>query len=296
MDLASPRPEPAAARADADPGPCILTRPPRQTAPLVIASPHSGRAYAPDFLALSRLDSRALRKSEDCFVDELCAGAPGLGLPLLAARFPRAWCDVNREPWELDPAMFADRLPPYVNVASPRVAAGLGTIARVVASGEPIYRGKLRFAEAVARIEACWRPYHAALAGLIAETRAAFGACLLLDIHSMPRPPGIAHGHGPDIVVGDLHGAACDRPIVQLVEQALRGEGFILRRNDPYAGGYVTRHYGRPREHVHVVQIEIARALYMDEAELLRGPGFAALQAGLTRLFATLAAAIPALL
>ena len=296
MDLVPPRPEQdAAACADGDLPPCVLTRPPRQSAPVVVASPHSGRAYGPDFLALSRLDARALRKSEDGFVDELCAGAPGLGLPLLAARFPRAWCDVNREPWELDPAMFEDALPPYVNAASPRVAAGLGTIARVVASGEPIYRSKLRFAEAQARIEACWRPYHAALAGLIAETRAAFGACLLLDIHSMPRLPGTAHGHGPDIVVGDLHGAACARPVVQLVEQALRGEGFAIRRNDPYAGGYVTRHYGRPREHVHVVQIEIARALYMDEAEMLRLPGFAALCASLTRILARVAAAVPAL-
>ena len=296
MDLVPPRPEQdAAACADGDLPPCVLTRPPRQSAPVVVASPHSGRAYGPDFLALSRLDARALRKSEDGFVDELCAGAPGLGLPLLAARFPRAWCDVNREPWELDPAMFEDTLPPYVNATSPRVAAGLGTIARVVASGEPIYRSKLRFAEAVARIETCWRPYHAALAGLIAETRAAFGACLLLDIHSMPRLPGTAHGHGPDIVVGDLHGAACARPVVQLVEQALRGEGFAIRRNDPYAGGYVTRHYGRPREHVHVVQIEIARALYMDEAEMLRLPGFAALCASLTRILARVAAAVPAL-
>ena len=296
MDLVPPRPEQdAAACADGELPPCVLTRPPRQSAPVVVASPHSGRAYAPDFLALSRLDARALRKSEDGFVDELCAGAPGLGLPLLAARFPRAWCDVNREPWELDPAMFEDALPPYVNATSPRVAAGLGTIARVVASGEPIYRSKLRFAEAVARIETCWRPYHAALAGLIAETRAAFGACLLLDIHSMPRLPGTAHGHGPDIVVGDLHGAACARPVVQLVEQALRGEGFAIRRNDPYAGGYVTRHYGRPREHVHVVQIEIARALYMDEAEMLRLPGFAALCASLTRILARVAAAVPAL-
>ncbi|BAJ81143.1 N-formylglutamate amidohydrolase [Acidiphilium multivorum AIU301] len=296
MDLVPPRPEQdAAACADGELPPCVLTRPPRQSAPVVVASPHSGRAYAPDFLALSRLDARALRKSEDGFVDELCAGAPGLGLPLLAARFPRAWCDVNREPWELDPAMFEDALPPYVNATSPRVAAGLGTIARVVASGEPIYRRKLRFAEAQARIEACWRPYRAALAGLIAETRAAFGACLLLDIHSMPRPPGLPHGHGPDIVVGDLHGASCARPVVQLVEQALRGEGFAIRRNDPYAGGYVTRHYGRPREHVHVVQIEIARALYMDEATMLRLPGFAALQASLTRILARVAAAVPAL-
>ncbi|MDD2876308.1 MAG: N-formylglutamate amidohydrolase [Acidiphilium sp.] len=260
-----------------------ITRPLRQMAPIVVASPHSGTDYTPAFLALSRLDAQTLRKSEDSFVDELCATAPAMGIPLIAARFPRAYCDVNREAWELDPAMFEDALPGYVNIASPRVAAGLGTIARVVASGEPIYRRKLCFAEATSRIARCWQPYHAALSGLMAETRVAFGACLLLDVHSMPTPFGATHGHGPDVVLGDAHGAACARPVVQLVEQSLRAEGLVVRRNDPYAGGYVTRHYGRPRERMHVLQIEIAKPLYMDERAITRSAGFATLRASLGR-------------
>lgn len=294
MDLSPPRPEEEPiARDSADPRPFVLVRPLRHTVPVIVASPHSGRDYDPAFLALSRLDARALRKSEDCFVDELCADVPRLGIPLLAACFPRAWCDANREAWELDPAMFEDMLPRYVNITSPRVAAGLGTIARVVASGEPIYRRKLRFAEAEARVRTCWRPYHDALSALVAETRAAFGACLLLDVHSMPRPG--PHAPGPDIVIGDSHGASCGRRIVQLIEQTLRGEGYVVRRNDPYAGGYVTRHYGRPREHVHVVQIEIARSLYMDEASLDRLPAFDDLRVSLTRVLALVAAAAPEL-
>lgn len=273
--------------------PLSVRRPARQEAPIIVASPHSGRAYHPDFLAAARLDPMALRKSEDVLVDELFGAAPSLGLPLLAADFPRAWCDVNREAWELDPSMFEERLPDFVNARSPRVAAGLGTIARVVASGEPIYRRKLRFAEAEARIRDCWQPYHAALSALIAETRARFGACLLVDCHSMPSaPPGGAQ-RGPDIVIGDAHGASCARPLSALIETALRGEGFIVRRNDPYAGGYVTRHYGRPREAVHAVQVEIARPLYVDEKRLRPHDGFASVKAAMTRLLETLIAVIP---
>lgn len=274
-----------------------IHRPPRQTSPVVIASPHSGNVYPASFLADSRLDARGLRKSEDSFVDELCACAPDLGMPLLAAGFPRAYCDVNREAWELDPAMFEDALPAYVNTTSSRVAAGLGTIARVVASGEPIYRRKLRFAEAEARITACWQPYHEALTGLMATTRDQFGACLLLDIHSMPLAYGhTSPGHGPDIVLGDAHGSACARSIVGLIEQSLRSEGLSVQRNDPYAGGYVTRHYGRPRERRHVVQIEIARSLYMNEAAITRAAGFGILQGRLCRTFESIARNVATLL
>ena len=143
--------------------PVDVRLPAEQTMPVVFASPHSGAAYPPEFLAASRLDAFALRKSEDSFVDEIFAAAPALGAPLLRALFPRAYIDPNREPFELDPAMFEDELPAYANTASPRVAAGLGTIARVVASGEEIYGGKLNFAEATARLERCYRPYHDAL-------------------------------------------------------------------------------------------------------------------------------------
>ncbi|WP_149539082.1 N-formylglutamate amidohydrolase [Siccirubricoccus phaeus] len=274
----------------ADPPPYLLTRPARQTVPLVFASPHSGRLYPPEFVAAARLDPVALRKSEDGFVDELFAAAPDSGAPLLAATFPRVFCDVNREPWELDPNMFDGPLPAWVNTASPRVGAGLGTIARVVATGEPVYRHKLTFAEAEDRIRRYWQPYHAALAALIAETRAEFGYCLLIDCHSMPTHPAQA-ASPPDFVLGDAHGTACAPRATRLAEEALLQMGYRVRRNDPYAGGYVTRHYGRPRERVHALQIEVARPLYMDELRIERLPGMARLVSDLTRLIRQLAEA-----
>jgi N-formylglutamate amidohydrolase len=271
--------------------PVLVLRPTRQTLPIIFASPHSGRIYPHDFLIAARLDALSLRRSEDSFVDELFAAAPEHGAPLLAATFPRAYCDANREPWELDPAMFADALPSWVNTTSARVGAGLGTIARVVASGEAIYRGKLPFAEAERRVHACWQPFHDSLTALIGETRTRFGGCLLIDCHSMP-----SHGHTArsgsktaDFVLGDAHGTACAPRATRLVEDVLSDLGYTVRRNDPYAGGYITRHYGRPREGVHALQIEIARALYMDESRIERLPGFAAMRRDITRFVAELA-------
>jgi N-formylglutamate amidohydrolase len=268
---------------DARPAPFVLRRPDAQSVPLVVASPHSGRDYSPQFLAESRLDARALRRSEDSFVDELFADAPARGAPLLTATFPRVYCDVNREPWELDPGMFDGPLPDWVNSASPRVGVGLGTIARVVSSGEAVYRRRLAFSEAEARIRDCWQPYHAMLAALIEETRHRFGACLLLDCHSMPAQPGAAPG-APDMVLGDAHGTACAPRVTRLAEETLSGLGYRVRRNDPYAGGYVTRHYGRPREGVHALQIEIARGLYMDESRIERAAALPRLRAHMSRL------------
>ena len=266
----------------ATPPPFDLVSPPVQTAPVVFTSPHSGRQYPADFIEAARLDAHGLRRSEDSFVDELFAGAQAAGAPLLCATFPRAYCDPNREPWELDPSMFADDLPAWVNTTSARVGAGLGTLARVVASGEPIYREKLPFSEAEFRVRHCWTPYHDMLAALIADTRRRFGACLLVDCHSMPAHAG--RGTAPDIVLGDVHGTACSGRVTALVETLLSGMGYVVRRNDPYAGGYITRHYGRPREGVHALQIEIARSLYMDELKLVRRSGFAALQNDLSTL------------
>jgi N-formylglutamate deformylase len=271
------------------PGPVLLSRPSRQTAPVVFASPHSGRCYPPEFLAESRLDPLSVRRSEDSFVEELWSAAPDFGAPLLAATFPRVYCDANREAWELDPAMFDGPLPPWVNTASPRVGAGLGTVARIVASGEPVYRHRLSFSAVEARIQRCWHPYHAALGRLIAETKAQFGCCLVIDCHSMPTHP--LHGHcAPDMVLGDAHGTACSPRAVRLVEETLAALGYRVKRNDPYAGGYVTRHYGRPREQVHVLQIELARGLYMNEATIERLPAMERLRDDLTLLIARLAA------
>ncbi|MGQ0665008.1 MAG: N-formylglutamate amidohydrolase [Pseudomonadota bacterium] len=269
-----------AVRATLDP-PFAVLAPARQTAPVVFASPHSGDAYPAEFIAQSRLDPLTLRRSEDAFVDQLFALAPQCGSPLISALFPRAYVDPNREPFELDPAMFEDELPAFVNVGSPRVAAGLGTIARVVATGAEIYKAKLCFADATARIDALWRPYHAKLAALLVETQARFGYAALVDCHSMPaiggpmdRDPGRRR---VDVVLGDCHGTSCAPQFVDAVEAHLKALGYAVARNDPYAGGFTTRHYGRPGAGRHALQIEINRALYMDEARIEKTPGFAIL-------------------
>ncbi len=283
-----------AAAVDATSPPIMLSRPERQSVPLVFASPHSGRNYSAEFVATTRLDTLALRRSEDGFVDELFAAAPSFGAPLLAATFPRAFCDANREPWELDPGMFEERLPPWVNTTSPRVGAGLGMIARVVASGEAIYQRKLRFAEAERRVQLYWEPFHAALRDLVDATRRQFGACLLVDCHSMPgnctapNPPA-------DFVLGDAHGTTCAAAVTRRAEQALTDQGYRVRRNDPYAGGYITRHYGRPREGMHALQIEVCRPLYMDEAGMTKLPAFDDMQRAIAVLMGTLAGLGPAL-
>lgn len=272
-----------------------------QRLPLVFASPHSGSVYPESLKAASRLTDHALRKSEDCFVDEIVAAAPGLGAPLIRALFPRVYVDPNREPFELDPAMFEGQLPDYANVRSPRVAAGLGTIARIVADGEPIYREKLPVAEAMRRISTCYRPYHAALAALIEETRRRFGFAILVDCHSMPStglsPIGSGRGSQKngriDTVLGDCFGTACSPAVTERCEALLSGLGYSVVRNHPYAGGYTTRHYGRPREGVHAIQIEINRALYMDEDSFERRPYFGRLADHLTELVAVLTAIRP---
>lgn len=269
--------------------PLDLRRPARQLLPLVVASPHSGSDYPSEFVAASRLDPLTLRRSEDAFVDEIFSDATCLGAPLLAARFPRAYLDVNREAWELDPAMFADALPDYVNVRSPRVRMGLGTIARVVASGEEIYSGKLAFAEAQERIETLYHPYHAALGRLVEETAASFGFCLVVDCHSMPSGAyGTAAREAADIVLGDCHGAACAPQIVEAARRHLTRRGFAVALNAPYAGGFTTGHYGRPRRGCHALQIEINRAIYMDERNYRRRSGFAQLSEEMAGLIANL--------
>ena len=260
-----------------------LHEPAARRLPLVLASPHSGSEYPADFVAASRLDPLALRQSEDSFVDELFAAAPQLGAPLLSARFPRAYLDVNREAYELDPAMFSDALPSYVNAGSPRVRIGLGTIARIVANGENIYAGKLRFADAERRIECLYHPYHQMLHRLVQETAAMFGGCLLVDCHSMPSSSGCGQG-GADIVLGDCYGAACAPCIIEAARRFLADRGFRVAINAPYAGGFTTGFYGRPRAHRHALQIEINRALYMDERSYCRKPSFAQLVQDLAHL------------
>jgi N-formylglutamate amidohydrolase len=255
------------------PKPHEIIQPQRQTLPLVFASPHSGSEYPADFLASSRLDAMSLRRSEDSFVHEIFGCAPEMGAPLLHALFPRAFVDPNREPYELDPAVFRDRLPPYANTSSPRVAAGLGTIARVVANGANIYRRKLTLEEGLERIRSYYWPYHEALRSLVESTKERFGYCILVDCHSMPSSSRPSRGaHSAAFVLGDCHGTTCAPIVTQTVEQVLNDKDYLVVRNTPYAGGFVTRHYGKPQARVHCLQIEINRHIYMDESRIERRP------------------------
>ena len=260
-------------------------------APFVFSSPHSGRHYPPRFLAMSRLDAHEVRRSEDCYVDELFGGAVMLGAPLLAANFPRAYLDANREPWELDPRMFVEPVPPYCNIRSPRVVGGLGTVPKLVGEGLDIYGGRLPLAEAVERIENVYKPFHEALKRLVAETRGKFGYAVLIDCHSMPAGVRVSEsGLRPDFIVGDRFGASASGLLVATAINRLSAMGYTVAHNKPYAGGFITEHYGRPARQVHALQVEVNRGLYMNEHTLEKTAGFEALVADLTRFCAELMA------
>ncbi len=283
MNLGSPYSVPGIDVVDHITIPYVVCEPLLQVIPAVVGVPHAGRQYPRSFIDQARLSPQALRRSEDAFVDLLAGRAPALGVPLLVAQFPRAYLDANREPYELDPRMFEGRLPPFVNTRSMRVAGGLGTIPRIVGDGQDIYPRRIPAAEALSRIETLYKPYHAALRGLIATTRMRFGVCINVDLHSMPSTGLEREGAGrPDIILGDRFGTSAALGIVDQAEQALRGAGFTVSRNKPYAGGYITEHYGQPRTRIHALQIEVNRGLYMDEATIEPLPGFGGVQDALS--------------
>src|SRR3712207_4863301 len=266
--------------------PFVVHEPANHTFPFIFNAPHAGTVYPASFLTASRLDALTLRRSEDAFIDVLFADVVGLGAPLMAARFPRAYLDVNREPYELDPRMFDARLPAFANTRSMRVAGGLGTIPRIVADGQDIYRRHLATGEALQRIEWLYKPYHRTLRQLVLRTAVAFGYAVLIDCHSMPST--ILHredGVKADVVLGDRYGTSCDPVLADLVEVTLRARGYSVVRNKPYAGGFITEHYGEPAIGHHALQIELNRALYMDERTLAQKPGFKTLAADLREAF-----------
>lgn len=264
-----------------------------QKSPVVYCSPHSGSDYSADFLQSSKLDLLALRQSEDCFVDEIFALAPVLGSPLLKANFPRAYLDVNREPYELDPAMFEDPLPTYANSTSYRVAGGFGTIARVVAEGQEIYPDKLPVSEAEHRIETLYMPFHETLSQLLEETSGRFGCAVLVDCHSMPSSAGRrsrSTGYQrPDVILGDRFGTSCAPAVVETAERTLLDLGYSVARNAPYAGGQTVQRHGQPATGRHALQIEISRGIYMDERRIERLPGLDQLVDDMSELVKALA-------
>lgn len=265
--------------------------------PFVFCSPHSGRIYPRHFLAQSRLDATALRRSEDCYVDELFVRAASQGATLLSARFPRAYIDANREPHELDPELFSEPLPDWANARSVRVAGGLGTIARIVSDGEEIYKEPLVLQDALTRIELLYKPFHAALRSLIERAQRQFGYAILIDCHSMPSAHMAHTGiQRPDFVIGDRFGTSCDLRLTKFIRSALTNLGYEAQLNRPYAGGFITEHYGRPLRNVHAIQLEINRGLYMDEKALAKTPRFMALERDLVEFAKQLFAEAPALL
>lgn len=268
-----------------------LTRPAARTSCVVFASPHSGRDYPKSLLARTGLDARLIRSSEDAFVDQLFAAAPEHGAPLLAARVPRAWVDLNRAADELDPALVEGVVRRAHN---PRVASGLGVIPRVVAGGRAIYSGKIGLEEARERLDTGWIPYHAALQLLLAESLEQFGESILIDCHSMPHEAielaGTRGRPRPHVVLGDRYGAAAAPRVMARIEAAFTAAGLRVARNTPFAGAYVTQTYGRPSRRQHAVQIEIDRSLYMDEARIEPHSGFEAFRARLSGVIAEIAA------
>lgn len=269
--------------------PFVLIEPLRRTAPLIFASPHSGRRYPADLLADARVSLISLRRSEDAYVDELFASAAAHGAAVLSASIARAYVDLNRDPTELDPEMFDERPPNSPHSSSARVQAGLGAIPRVSGDGQAIYRRKLSLDEAERRIACVHRPYHALLQNLMAETKELFGCAVLIDCHSMPS--NARGAHAPDIVLGDRFGASCHPSVTALAEATLRRLGYRVARNTPFAGGHITQTYGRPAARMHALQIEINRALYVDERTLERTNGHTRVRADMSRLAEALSAA-----
>ncbi|MGE3251257.1 MAG: N-formylglutamate amidohydrolase [Hyphomonadaceae bacterium] len=268
--------------------PFTVIAPIRRTSPLIFASPHSGRRYPAPFLTQAKAKLASLRRSEDAYVDEIFAGAAAHGAPLIAANVARAYVDLNRDPSELDPEMFAD-FAAHPGSSSPRVQAGLGAIPKIAGDGLPIYGRKLALADAQRRIALIHRPYHAMLGTLIEEAVADMGCAVLIDCHSMP---SCARGpNAPDVVLGDRYGASCHPAVTSLVEATLRRLGYRVHRNAPFAGGHTTQHYGRPGKRVHALQIELNRGLYLDESSLQRTQGFIRVRADMGRLGEALAAA-----
>lgn len=272
--------------------PFKLTMPRHVTTPVVVASPHSGRDYDAEFMRTTVLDAAGIRSSEDAYVDLLVERVPHLGVPLLAAGMPRAFLDLNRAAEELDPAVIQDMPRGAMN---PRVSSGLGVIPRVVAQGRAIYRGKLSQAEVRHRIDAYWRPYHRQLNTLLEQAHEGFGRSILLDCHSMPHEAITStgsRGRQAEIVLGDRFGSSASADLVDVLEGVFHGLGFRVARNAPFAGAYVTQAYGQPERGRHAIQIEIDRALYLDEIRVEQTANFDAIRNLMTEAIAQFCAQV----
>ena len=257
--------------------PFRLEPPEKLRAPVIFASPHSGSLYPEDMQSALCVPLALVRRTEDAFVDQLFSTVPDQGGLLIAAKYARTVADLNRDPRELDPSMFSDGVPRACGLPTARVDAGLGCLPRVAARGEAIYARPLTRAEGEARLAGIHDVYHQCLATELASLQERHGRAFLIDCHSMPsKQPG--RRNLADIVLGDRFGSSCDPRLTSRIERAFRAQGLSVARNAPYAGGYTTRRYGRPKRDFHALQIEINRGLYMDEHTVIQNAGFEPLQ------------------
>lgn len=265
-----------------DPSPFRLDMPARIAAPVLFNSPHSGGGCPPEFLAQTWLGLHDLRRSADLHVDRLIEDVGGFGLPVMRMQLLRSFIDVNREPLELDPAMFRGAMPASANITSARVAAGYGIIPRLVSDQLAIYQRPWPIEEALARIDRWYRPYHHALETVVSQLQAAFGSAVIIDCHSMPSAS--LPRNGADVVLGNRHGKSCGAALTDLARSCFEELGFTVACNLPYAGGYITEHYGVPAQGRQVLQVEVNRALYMDETTYAPHRGLDEVKAAMTAL------------
>lgn len=271
-----------------------LVKPATSKGPLIFSSPHSGRIYPPSFVEHSKLTATQLRSSEDAYVDELFAHVPDQGACFIHSLVPRAYLDLNRHPYELDPHLFSGPLPSFAIRNSIKVKNGLGVIARIVAEGREIYSQPLDLNEALKRINHLYFPYHGVLRSLIKAAQKEHRQAILIDCHSMPSSnlPGFKDCP-PDFVLGNLFDKSCDYELTYLVRSELQAMGYHVLVNKPYAGGYVTKKYGNPQKGVHTLQIEINRHLYLNERTQQKTSGFDELRHNLRKLTRTLVDTLP---
>ncbi|NBB51963.1 N-formylglutamate amidohydrolase [Rhizobium sp. CRIBSB] len=255
--------------------------------PFVFASPHSGRLYPPD-MGARPLDERSLRSAEDAMVDRLVASGPERGAPLIAGLIGRGYVDLNRAADELDARLIGGVAG---TGASPRAMAGYGVIPRLSGDGQPLYDRRLTATEVARRVARVHEPYHRALAQLMQAARERHGRAVLVDWHSMPSTgKGPA---GPDVVIGDRHGSSCDPALTRRLRAGFEALGWRVALNHPYAGGYSTRLWARRSDGFEAVQIELSRALYLDDTTLEPSAGWSRCEKGVARVIAALTADTP---
>jgi N-formylglutamate deformylase len=260
--------------------------PRRPNFPLVLDSPHSGHDFPPDFDAIvSEFD---LRDGEDSFVDDLYLPATELGIPLLAAQFPRTYLDPNRHRGDIDLELLADPWP-HEYVPSGKARIGKALVWRTLDDGRPIYGRRLKVAEVTRRIEHMHAPYHSTLRALLDSAHDRFGIVFHLNCHSMNAVSGKMGEGGAgkpraDFVLGDRDGTSCAKGFTDFVRATLAGLGYDVRVNDPYKGVELVKAYSNPAGGRHSLQIEINKRLYMNEGPRTKAAGYATLRANLMRL------------